>query len=197
MNDRAQMWDDICRELARTAPAPGKSDIPSNLHIFPADVLFSSVFKPGERQHIFPEKKVEDFAITFPMKDLPIGLVTYVQPRKWQDTEVATAHTRFAPSIIPTKTSKCDLDTTVRCGRASNIEPDRLLRKARVEIAVEAVEFESRMPYIPASRYRHGGNARLVRRLELRAIRVNVDTMVDTYDEILAELHEDFDGWRE
>ena len=62
---------------------------------------------------------------------------------------------------------------------------------------MEAVEFESRMPYIPASRYRHGGNARLVRRLELRAIRVNVDTMVDTYDEILAELHEDFDGWRE
>ncbi len=195
MTDRSQMWDDISRAL-RSEPKPAKAPTPTNVHIFSAEVIFSSVFLPGERKHIFPERKVEDFAISFSVGELPLGVVQYTSPRDGQGKRICAVHARHAPTIIQRLEVGCTLATTIQCARASNIEPDRLLRGLRVDLAVEAVEFESRLPYIPPTRTTSGRNgSKIVRRLELLAVRVDANEMVTAYDRIMEEAKADFEAW--
>lgn len=190
MTDRDQMIADIERAMAEQRTGQKAEE----LLVFPVTVQFSHIFDPLPRQQIGQRWTDESFTLTFMFNELPAHLRDWVKVRDWRKeptVPVVTLTTKLRPTIVPTKTSRCDLHTTLDCARHNHIAGDRLLREARVEVLVRKVEYTSNNPFQPRSR------GRLVKALDLCAIRVNVDTMVDTYDTILAELHEEFDGWRE
>jgi hypothetical protein len=199
MTDRDQMQADIERALAHSRPK-SLADVaaarpkPGETVVFPVDVVFSNLFEPIRPA---PERNNTYFTVSFPEKDLPPNLSQYAKAKDHDKGPLITVRSQIAPVIVPTASSRCALDTTLRCAKANNIAGDRLLRGARIELLVRVVEFESSSPYVRPSRYSPGGKARLVQTLDLCGVRLNVDTMVDSYDEILAIVTEEMDMWRE
>ena len=193
MTDRDEMIADIERALAHSRPK-ALADVaaarpkPGDTVVFAADVVFSNLFEPMRPD---PNRNSAYYTVSFPEKDLPPGLAEFAQAKPHKKGPLITVRSQIAPVIVPT--GRCSLDTTLQCGKVSNISGDRMLRFARVELLVRLVEFESYNPFV---RTRLGGN-RLVKALDLCGVRLNVDTMVDSYDEILAEVTAELDMWRD
>lgn len=183
MTDRQQMQDDIERALGANRPGPK----PTNMHVFPVTVLFSHLFLP---QQPGGAKQPEYFGVTFSLEDVPEGLTRFVTPREWKGRLTVTARCRVAPTIVSKPYNRCALDTTLRVAKYHNISPDSLLKDARVELGVEAVEYTSHHPVF-------GGGGRRIRELQIRAVRVDVDAMVDTFDKIMEDTARDMDAWME
>ena len=195
MTDRDQMIADIEAAMTHSRPKPAVPPQPGDTVVFPVTVQFSNIFEPMPSEMIGQTRTDPRYTLTFLAHDLPVNLHPWAKPREWRkdsgSVPVISLSTKIRPVIVPTKTSKCSLDTTLDCARHNNIAGDRLLREAKIEVLVRVVEFVSHNPF------NRGPTQKLNKTLDLCGIRVNVDTMVDTYDLILAELHEEFDGWRD